>query len=176
MNPLGTHRAQTDARLQERRQSPLPPWLATRISRRALALLPVATFGLGVTAATVGGPATPTVVGAMAVVGSVGLGALRRATRMLDHAPENLLDEREISDRDHAYRRGSRLTMVLLGVLAGLAMLNDFLVRQADGRLVESQGWWALTFSALLTAGMLPAAALAWYWRDPVDEGDDVVG
>ncbi|PRY12478.1 hypothetical protein [Kineococcus rhizosphaerae] len=168
-------RAQTEARVQEQRQQPLPPWLATRTARRTLALLPVATFGLGVLAATAGGGTNTALLGAAtSVVGSSGIGALRRATRMLDRAPENLLDEREISDRDHAYRRGFHLTLVLLGLVAVLAALNSFLAQEAGLQLFESVGWMVLTFASFLTTTMLPAAALAWNWRAPVDEADDL--
>lgn len=168
-------RAHTEERLQEQRQQPLPPWLASRNARRTLALLPAATFSLGVLAATAGGGFNTAVLGgATSIVGSYGIGALRRATRMLDHAPENLLDEREISDRDHAYRRGFRLSLVLLGALTFLAVLNSFLAEEAGLQLFESVGWMALIFASLLTAAMLPAAALAWNWRDPVDEADDL--
>ncbi|WP_432537287.1 hypothetical protein [Kineococcus arenarius] len=168
-------RAEMEARVQEQRRQPLPTWLATRTARRALALLPAATFALGVAAAVAGGGAlTALLVGVTSVLGATGIVQLRRATRMLDNAPEGLLDEREISDRDHAYRRGFRLTLVLLGALVALAVLNGFLAQETDLELVGGVGWMALLFASSLTAGMLPAAALAWHWRAPADEVDDL--
>ncbi|MBB2903121.1 hypothetical protein FHR75_003963 [Kineococcus radiotolerans] len=176
MNPIGTEyrahrRAATHARLQEQRQQPLPAWLATRTARRALALLPAATFASGVLAATVG-DFDPGLVAFAIAPASYALAVLRRATRMLDDAPENLLDEREISDRDHAYRRGFRLTLLLLGALAVLAVLDNLLADEAGMQIVETGGWTTLLVASFLTATMLPAAALAWTWREPVLEAD----
>ncbi|WP_432509137.1 hypothetical protein [Kineococcus auxinigenes] len=168
-------RAEVEAHLQEQRQQPLPSWLATRTSRRTLALLPVVTFALGAAASVAGGGAlTALLVGVTSILGSTGIVQLRRATRMLDNAPEGLLDEREISERDHAYRRGFRLTLVLLGALVALAVLNGFLAQETGVRLVGSVGWMAVLFASSLAASMLPAAALAWHWRAPVDEADDL--
>ncbi|WP_337062747.1 hypothetical protein [Kineococcus sp. G2] len=168
-------RAEMQARVQEQRQQPLPPWLATRTARRALALLPALTFTLGVAAAVAGGGAlTALLMGTTSIVGATGIVQLRRATRMLDTAPEDLLDERELSERDHAYRRGFRLTLVLLGALLTLAVLNGFLAQETDLELVGSVGWMALLFASSLAAGALPAAALAWHWRAPADEVDDL--
>ncbi|WP_432543991.1 hypothetical protein [Kineococcus sp. SYSU DK002] len=178
MNPTRTGRrsnlrAASHARLQEQRQQPLPAWLATRTARRALALLPVATFALGVLAATAGGGFNTALISGATALTSYALAVLRRATRMLDNVPENLLDEREISDRDHAYRRGFRLTLLLLGALTLLAVLNSFLVQEAGVQLFEPVGWMVLLVASFLTATMLPAAALAWNWREPVLEPDD---
>ncbi|WP_432489430.1 hypothetical protein [Kineococcus sp. SYSU DK018] len=168
-------RAEMEARVQEQRRQPLPAWLATRTTRRVLALLPVATFTLGVCAAVAGGGALTALLGGVtSLLGATGVVQLRRATRMLDNAPEGLLDEREISERDHAYRHGFRLTLVLLGALLALAVLNGFLAQETDVELVGSVGWMALLFASFLTAGMLPAAALAWNWCAPVDEVDDL--
>ncbi|NAZ81548.1 hypothetical protein GTR02_06925 [Kineococcus sp. R8] len=177
MNPIGTEyrahrRAATHARLQEQRQQPLPAWLATRTARRALALLPAATFASGVLAATVGDFDLGLVACATAPV-SYALTVLRRATRMLGDAQENLLDEREISDRDHAYRRGFRLTLSLLGVLAVLAVLDNLLAQEAGVQLLKTSGWPVLVVATSLTATMLPAAALAWSWREPVLESHE---
>jgi len=170
-------RVEAEARVREQRRQPLPPWLATRTARRALALLPVATFALGVVAATAGGGFTTAVIGgATSLLGSYGTAALRRATRMLDNAPQDLLDEREISDRDHAYRRGYRLTLLLLGALILLAVLNSFLAEEEGLQFIGSVGWMVLIFASFFTAAMLPAAASAWHWRDPVDEADDLEG
>jgi len=163
--------------VREERRQPLPPWLATRTARRALALLPVPTFALGVLAATAGGGFTTAMIGGTtALLGSYGTAALRRATRMLDSAPQTVLDEREISDRDHAYRRGFRLTLVLFAALILVAVLNSFLTQQAGLQLIGSVGWMVLIFASFFTAAMLPAAALAWHWRQPVEETDDTDG
>lgn len=48
-------RAQMEERLHHQRQQPLPAWLATTTTRRCPALVPVATFALGVVAAVTGG-------------------------------------------------------------------------------------------------------------------------
>ena len=177
MNPTRTERRShrrtaSHARLQEERQQPLPAWLATRTARRALALLPAATFAVGVLAATVGGGFA--LISAFTGLCAYALAVLRRATRMLDNVPEDLLDEREISDRDHAYRRGFNLTLSLLGALALLAVLDNVLAQEAGVQLLENSGWPVLIGATFLTASMLPAAALAWTWRDPMDEADDL--
>jgi hypothetical protein len=174
MNPTRTERraharAATQARLQEQRQQPLPAWLATRTARRALALLPVATFAIGVLAAAAGGGFPTAMISVAVALVSYALAVLRRATRMLDNTPENLLDEREISDRDHAYRRGFRLTLVLLGALTLLAGFDSFLAEEAGVQLFDTMGWVVLLVASFLTATMLPAAALAWTWREPDD-------
>lgn len=179
MNPTRTERrahlrSATHARLQEQRQQPLPAWLATRTTRRALALLPAATFTLGALAATAAGGLNPALISVATALASYALAVLRRATQMLDNAPENLLDEREISDRDHAYRRGFRLTLLLLGALTLLAVLNRFLAQETGLQLFETVNWMVLLVASLLTATMLPAAALAWTWREPVLEPDDL--
>lgn len=166
-------RAASHARLQEQRQQPLPAWLATRTARRALALLPVVTFAFGVLAATAGGGFNTALISVGTGLTSYALAVLRRATRMLDNTPEDLLDEREISDRDHAYRRGFRLTLLLLGAVTLLAVLNSFLAQEAEVQLIEPVGWMVLIVASLLTATMLPAAALAWTWREPVLESND---
>ena len=177
MNPTRTERrahrrTASHARLQEERQQPLPAWLATRTARRALALLPAATFAVGVLAATVGGGFA--LISALTGLCAYALAVLRRATRMLDNVPEDLLDEREISDRDHAYRRGFNLTLSLLGALALLAVLDNVLAQETGVQLLENSGWPVLVGATFLTASMLPAAALAWTWRDPMDEDDDL--
>jgi hypothetical protein len=174
MNPTRTERraharAASRARLQEERQQPLPAWLATRTARRALALLPVATFAIGVLAAAAGGGFPTAMISVAVALVSYALAVLRRATRMLDNTPENLLDEREISDRDHAYRRGFRLTLVLLGALTLLAGLDSFLAEEAGVQLFDTVGWVVVLVASFLTATMLPAAALAWTWREPDD-------
>jgi hypothetical protein len=174
MNPTRTERrartrAATQARLQAERQQPLPAWLATRTARRALTLLPVATFALGVLAAAAGGGFTTAMISVAVALVSYALAVLRRATRMLDNAPVDLLDEREISERDHAYRRGFRLTLVLVGALTLLAGLNSFLAQEAGVQLFDTVGWMVLLVASFLTATMLPAAALAWTWREPED-------
>lgn len=179
MNPTRTtrterrshQRAASHARRQEQRQQPLPAWLATRTARRALALLPGATFAIGVLAATVGGGFS--LISGLAALSACALAVLRRATRMLDDAPEDLLDEREISDRDHAYRRGFTLIMWLLSVLTILAVLDSLLAQEAGVQLLKPSGWPVLVGATFLTATMLPAAALAWTWREPVLESDD---
>lgn len=182
MNPTRTtrterrshQRAASHARLQEQRQQPLPAWLATRTARRTLALLPAATLALGaLVAVTGGGDFNPALISVGTALGTYALTVLRRATRMLDDAPEDLLDEREISDRDHAYRRGFRLTLGLLGGLAVLAVLDNVLAQEAGVQLLQTKGWVVLLVASFLTATMLPAAALAWTWREPVLESDD---
>ena len=39
-------------------------------------------------------------------------------------------------------------------------------------QIVETGGWTTLLVASFLTATMLPAAALAWTWREPVLEAD----
>ncbi|MEZ0166987.1 hypothetical protein AB2L27_19715 [Kineococcus sp. LSe6-4] len=171
---IGTRRRTEQALdLQRRRGEPLPGWARTRTARRALALLPVLTLVLGVLAATAGGGAlTAVLLGVTSVVGSCAIATLRRVTGMLDGAPADLLDERELGDRDRAHRRGFRLTLVLLGVLVALAVGNGLLDQETGTPLIGSVGWMALLLTAFWTAGALPAAALAWDGRPAVEDPD----
>jgi len=167
-------RAEMEARVQQQRQQPLPAWLAARGNRRALALVPAATFTVGVVAAAVDGETLGVLV--MTVAAALGVGGillLRRTTRMLDSAPDRLLDEREISERDRAYRRGFHLTLALLGVLMVLAVVDAFLTKTSTVRLFGGDGWIHLVLASFFTVSMLPAAALAWHWQAPADDLDD---
>ena len=167
-------RTAMETRMQEKRQRPLPTWLASRSGRRTLSLVPAATFTVGVLAAAVGDTIAGAFLGlSVAILGASGILLLRRATLMLDTAPENLLDEREIGERDQAYRRGFQLTLTLLGTLMLLAALDAFLTKTTTTELFTGAGWITLTIASFLTVSMLPSAALAWNWSAPVDDPDD---
>ena len=170
---LAELRAEKEAWLQQQRQRPLPAWLESRRNRRALALAPLVTFVLGVVVAAAGDGLTglALMLGVM-VLGAVTTVLLRRVTRMLDAAPEALLDEREVSQRDRAYRRGFHLTTALLGALTLLAVLDDVWAEVSTGRLFREADWIHLMLVSSVAASMLPAAVLAWTWQAPLDLDD----
>lgn len=173
--PRGTDlRAQMEARIQHHRQRPVPLWLASRGRRRGLALIPAATFVLGVLAASF----VPSGVGLvllllMSLSGAAGMMLLRRVTQLLDAAPPGLLDEREIPQRDQAYRRAHWLTLTLVGVMYLLAVVDVFMTGESDTPVLRGVGWILLTLTAGVTVSMLPAAALAWSWDVPPDSPHD---
>jgi hypothetical protein len=166
-------RAEMEERIQRQRQRPVPPWLASRGRRRGLALVPAATFLLGGLAAPFGASAPGFLLMILAsLCGAAGTLLLRRATQMLDAAPLGLLDEREIVQRNQAYRRGHWLTLALVGVMWLMAVIDGF-VMNSDAPVLSCVGWVFLTLAALLAISMLPAAALAWVWETPPDTGED---
>lgn len=162
-------RAEMEARVQQQRQRPMPSWLASHRRRRGLAMVPAATFALGVLAATLGDSGVGLVLMLLVTLcGAAGTLLLRRATQMLDAAPPGLLDEREITQRNQAYRRGHWLTLALVGVMWLLAAIDGFVVAGDTAPVLSGVGWVYLTLTALLTTSMLPAAALAWAWDMPL--------
>ena len=164
-------RAQTDAHLAELRERPLPGWLASRRNRRALALLPAVTLACGLVAATSGdGPLLLVALPAVSLSAVVAILLLRRATRLLDSAPDRLLDEREVGVRDDAHRRAHHL---VLGLLTGgwlLALADRVVERDGGAELVTGDGWIFLFITLLLVVSALPAAVLAWRYEEVGDE------
>lgn len=161
-------RAEMEARVQQRRQRPLPQWLSTSRNRRALALTPAVTFALGVLAAISGNG----VVGLLLIFfvtlgGAVSTVLLRRASQLLDAAPLALLDEREIAQRNQSHQRAFQWVLTLVGVLWVLAIVEQ--ITANTFQFLGDYGWVFLTLSALLSASMLPAALLAWNWKTPQD-------
>ncbi|MFB2581363.1 hypothetical protein ACEXQD_08930 [Herbiconiux sp. P15] len=171
-------RDQMEARIQQQRLRPLPSWLAGRGRRRLLALAPAVTLALGVLAATLDGSSAG--VGLLllvlaALTGAAGTVLLRRASQMLDTAPSGLLDEREVAQRNEAYRRGHRLALVVVGVLWLLAVIDGFGLAGSPTPLLSGTGWVYVTLAALLAISMLPAAALTWAWTAPLDDPLDAL-
>lgn len=164
-------RDEMDTRVQQQRQRPLPAWLSTRGNRRSLALAPAVTFTLGVLAAIIGnGTGGLLVMFLVTIGGAAGTVLLRRATQMLDAAPLALLDEREIAERNHGHQRAFQWVLALIGVLWVLAIIDQ--ITASTSQLLGNYGWIYLTLAALVSASMLPAAALAWNWKAPQDLDD----
>lgn len=165
-------RAGVQVHMQQQRQRPLPGWLAAPGRRRALALVPAVIFSVGVVAAVLADTLGLLLMMLVAVLGMAGVLVLRRATQMLDAAPEGLLDEREISQRDRGYRDAFHLTLALLFVLWVLAVADGFLAKIGTTALLEGDGWIYLILASFFTIFTLPAAALTWRWQAPLDDQD----
>lgn len=163
-------RAEVQVRTQQHRQRPLPGWLAAPGRRRALALVPAAIFLVGVVAAILADTLGLLFMMLVAILGMAGILVLRRATQMLDAAPEALLDEREISQRDRGYRDAFHLTLTLLSVLWMLAFADGFLAKVGATGLLDGDGWIYLILASLFTTFTLPSAALTWRWQAPLDD------
>src|SRR5690349_17620263 len=111
-------RAEMESVLDTQRQRPLPAWLSSRRSRRALAMLPIPLLMCGLIAGTLRHQVGQGVVILALVWASAALMVLlRRATRLLDAMPDRLLDEREICERNDASRHAYRLVTALLLLL-----------------------------------------------------------
>lgn len=166
-------RAAAQAHMQHQRQRPLPGWLAAPGRRRVLALVPAVIFAVGVVAAVLADTLGLLLMMLVAVLGMAGVLVMRRATQMLDTAPEGLLDEREISQRDRGHRDAFPLTLALLFVLWMLAIADGFVAKIGTTGLFDGDGWIYLTLASFFTAFTLPSAALAWRWQAPQDDQDD---
>ena len=165
--------AEKDARMQQLRHRTLPAWLARRGNRRAVALLPVVPLACGIYAGTL--PDTvlrSALMASVAAVCVIGILLLRRVTRLLDAVPDRLLDEREIDERNRAYRRAHALVVGLLGLLAVLAVTDGTWRKVTGTALMSGDGWLPVTMTAMLVAGMIPAAVVAWRWEEPADDPD----
>ncbi|RZS34754.1 hypothetical protein EV193_108102 [Herbihabitans rhizosphaerae] len=156
-----------DARRQARDRRlarPVPRSLASRGSRRALALFTAVPFVCGVVGAYL--PAGSLEVSVLYAIGGVemlmGLFLLRRVTRELAETAEAELDERELADRNQALKIAYGALVIVLGIVALLAAV--------DGQLLHAVDWKAPLFGAFGTAVLLPSAALAWNWRDLDDD------
>ncbi|WP_229071013.1 hypothetical protein [Actinoplanes sp. DH11] len=166
--------AEKDDQLRLHRERPLPGWLADRRSRRAAALLPVLPLAGGLFAGTL--PDTvfrSTLMTAVAALSVAGILLLRRATRLLDAVPDRLLDEREITERNAAYRLSHNVVLALLSVLALMAVADGAMRKVADSALIEGDGWIPIMVTAVLVGTMIPAAVLAWRYTEPLDDTDD---
>ncbi|MFC7402418.1 hypothetical protein [Citricoccus sp. GCM10030269] len=163
-------RAAAQAHMQQQRQRPLPGWLAVPGRRRALALAPAVIFIIGVIAAILADTLGLLLMMVVAVLGIAGVLVLRRATQMLDTAPEDLLDEREISQRDRGYRDAFHLTLALLFVMWVLAVADGFIAKVGNTGLFDGDGWIFLTLASFFAIFMLPAASLTWRWPAHPDD------
>lgn len=164
-------RAEMDARLQHKRERALPSWLANRRNRRAVALLPLLPLACGLYAGTRPDDILRSTLLALVALGSVaGILLLRRATRLLDAVPDRLLDEREIGERNDAYRRAHALLVGLLALLTALAVADGTVLKLTGSPLIPGDGWLPVTMTAMLVGGMIPAAVVAWRWTEPSDE------
>lgn len=163
--------AEKDARLRRHRDRPLPPWLTSRGNRRAVAMLPLVPLACGLVAGTrPDSVLRSTLLAAVALSSVAGILVLRWVTRLLDAVPDRLLDEREIGERDRAYRRAHGLVVGLIGLLMVLAVADGVLSKVTGSPLIPGDGWIAVTISTMLVATMVPAAVLAWRWTDaPAD-------
>jgi hypothetical protein len=166
--------AEKDARIRQHRERPLPAWLASRRSRRALALAPILPLAVGFYAGTL--PDTilrSSLMAAVAVLSVALILLLRIGTRLLDSAPDRLLDEREISERNLAYRLAHGLVVALFSLLALMAIADGVVRKTADAALVDGDGWISITITAMLAGAMIPAAVLAWRHNEPHGDIED---
>jgi hypothetical protein len=165
-------RAEMDARIQARRDAPLPGWLSRRSYRRAVATVPpVTVLVCGLLTATRPDDALGTVLlGATAAFAAAGLLLVRRASRLLDEVPDRLLDEREIGERDAAHRHAHGLTIGLLTLVTLIAIADGVLARSGGTALIPGDNWIQVLVTTTLVAGMIPAAVIAWSWTDLTDE------
>jgi hypothetical protein len=163
--------AEKDARIRRHRDRPLPGWLASRRNRRIVALTPVLPLIAGFYAGTLPDDVPRSVLmAAVAVLSVAGILLLRTATRLLDSAPDRLLDEREISERNLAYRLAHGLVVVLISLLALMAIADGLVRKAGSGSLVDGDGWISITITAVLVGAMIPAAVLAWRHTEPLAE------
>lgn len=97
---------------------------------------------------------------------------VRKSVRHVSDAPNEMLDERQVSIRDAAYTVAYR-TLVTVGVVyGGLLMLVS--PGRVLAELVTPNYWWTLLFSFLMTCACLPAMVLAWNMPSELqDEQDD---
>lgn len=166
--------AEKDARMQLDRERPLPPWLASRRNRRIMAVFPVLPLAVGFYAGML--PDTMLRSALMmsgALLAMAGVMTLHRSTRLLNAVPDRLLDEREIGERNVAYRRSHNLVLALMGLLLAMAIADSTMRKIADAALVEGDGWIWITFTAMTVASMVPAAVQAWRYSEPLDDTDD---
>jgi hypothetical protein len=166
-------RADMDARMRARLHGPLPAWLASRRNRRAVALLPPAVLACGLLTAV----RPDDTVGTFLMLGTLLLGVsgillLRRASRLLDAVPDRLLDEREIGERDAAYRRAHTVTVSMLALLWLFAIADGTVAKLTGAELVVGDNWIHVLLTAMLVATMTPAAVIAWQFTDPIDDND----
>lgn len=156
--------AQREAR-DRRLARPAPRWMATRATRRALAVVAAVPFACGVAGAYLPADSLATYlaksIGGIAVL--AGLLLLRRATKELSEIPDPELDERELADRNQALK----VAYVALAIFLGTAVLLAI----ADGLVLDAVDWKPLLFGTFGSAVLLPAAAMAWDWRE-LDEDD----
>jgi hypothetical protein len=139
-----------------------------------MALLPVLPLVGGLYAGTMPDTLVRTgLMTAVVTVSVVGGLLLRPATRMLDVVPDRLLDEREVGERDNAYRRAHGLVVGLMVLLAMMAVADGTTRKVTGSPLVEGDGWIAITLTAMLVSTMMPAAVLAWRCEEPLDDAED---
>jgi hypothetical protein len=172
--PLSRLLAEKDARIRQHRDRPLPTWLASRRSRRALALIPVLPLAVGFFAGTLPDSVLRSaLMAAVAVLSVAGILLLRTSTRLLDSAPDRLLDEREISERNLAYRLSHGLVVGLFGLLALMAIADGLARKIGSAALIDGDGWISITVTAVLVGAMIPAAVLAWRHTEPLGDPED---
>ncbi|WP_370011638.1 hypothetical protein [Nocardia cyriacigeorgica] len=159
--------------VQEERTAGLLPGWRTRGRRRllvvivavAVAVLAVAgllcAFGVNMAAlATL--PA--------AVVFMIAWVMLRIASNRQDHAPEEVLDELEIAERNKAHSAGLSLTQMLTLPPLLFLIFSGALLPEADSFRTAYAGG-VMMLAALLAGGCAPAMILGWNRPDPEPEG-----
>ncbi|WP_104125860.1 hypothetical protein [Cryobacterium sp. Y57] len=154
-------RVEMEDRFGDSRQRPIPAWIRRPTARVALTFTPAITFSLGVAAAfTAQDPLGLLLLGLALFSGATGTIFLRRATNMLDNAPETVLDERELAQRNRAFGRAFKLALAIIGILWVLAVVDQFLT--GPTHLLGGYSWTFMTLTALVTMSMVPAAVLLW--------------
>ena len=164
-------RLERDRRLEAWRNQPVAAWLHQSAARRALAFAPAITIVLGIAAAVTSQETLGLVLlGLALVIGAAGTVLLRRASSLLDSAPPGMLDEREVAERNRAYRRAFQLALGIVGLLWLLAVIDGFL--PVPNRVLDGFAWVFLTLTAFVSMSMIPAAALLWNARFTPNEDE----
>ena len=153
------------------RQRRQPVWMRTPANRRVLAFSPAITFALGVASALAAEePLGLALLMSALLIGAAGTVLLRRATPLLDNAPREQLDEREISQSNRGFHSAFHVSLGVVGMLWVLAVIDEFIATSAN--LLGGNSWIFLTLAALITVSMAPAAVLLWN-LDPASEEDE---
>lgn len=87
---------------------------------------------------------------------------LRKSVRLLSDAPDDLLDERQISVRDGAHTRAYRLLAVSMVFYVALYVVLDTQGTGMADRVSLLGPWLSMGLSYLMYAASLPSMVLAW--------------
>ncbi|TLF82558.1 hypothetical protein [Nocardia cyriacigeorgica] len=105
-----------------------------------------------------------------AVVFMISWVMLRIASNRQDHAPEEVLDELEIAERNKAHSAGLSLTQMLTLPPLMFLIFSGAIVPEADAFRTAYAGG-VMMLAALLAGGCAPAMILGWNRPDPEPEG-----
>lgn len=156
---------------EERSAGMLTSWRPLR--RRRLLAVAVATALLGIAAAGVlsalGLRMAPTIALAALLLFLPSWTMLRIASGGQDHAPDQMLDELEIAERNKARSVGLALTQSLTVPPLAYLIVVSAIAPQADAYRTAYAGG-LLMMAALMAGGCAPAMILGWTRPDPEPE------